>query len=168
MYLNKNKEGEIRDMEMIRGLKQIIANRGYIEIPSHGLSMFPLLRNGTVCRFVAFDPDRVKRGDILLFVACTGALVGHRYVKRVDLGAGIVNYICKGDSNPDVDPPVRSDQIVGAMESMRKYGTWLRSDSFLMQAWGEMVLSIPAFSKVIRMYLRLKRSFQGTYKLWGR
>jgi hypothetical protein len=31
-----------------------------------------------------------------------------------------------------------------------------------------MVLSIPAFSKVIRIYLRLKRSFQGTYKLWGR
>jgi signal peptidase I len=145
------------NLEMIRGFKQIIANRGYLEIPSHGLSMFPLLQTGTICRFVAFDPDRVKRGDILLFVARTGNLVGHRFIKRVDLEAGIVQYICKGDSNPDIDLPINSDQIVGAMESMRKYGRWLRSDSFLMQAWGEIVLTIPAFSKVIRMYLRLKR-----------
>jgi signal peptidase len=156
------------NMEMIRGFKQIISKRGCLEIPSHGLSMFPLLRTGTICRFVAFDPDRVKRGDILLFVARTGELVGHRYVKRVDLGAGIVDYICKGDSNPDVDPPIRSDQIIGAMESMRKYGTWLRSDSFLMQAWAEFVLTIPAISKAIRMYLRIKRNLHGTYKLWRR
>jgi signal peptidase I len=145
------------DMEMIRGFKQIIANKGYLEIPSHGLSMFPLLRTGTICRFVAFNPDRVKRGDILLFVAQTGSLIGHRYIKRVVLEAGIVHYICKGDSNPDVDLPIVPDQIVGAMESMRKYGRWLRSDSFLMQAWGEIVLTIPAISKVMRMYLRLKR-----------
>jgi signal peptidase len=84
--------------------------------------MFPLLRTGTICRFVAFDPDRVKRGDILLYVARTGNLVGHRYVKRVDLETGNVHYICKGDSNPDVDLPISSDQIVGAMESMQKYG----------------------------------------------
>jgi signal peptidase len=133
---------------------------GYVDIPSHGFSMYPLIRTGDICRFERFELSRLRRGDILLFIAVTGELIGHRYYRQIQNGDKSL-FLCKGDSNRYADPLVELDRIVGRMVWIRKSYICLQMDHVWMRLWGWTMLTFPWVSGIIRFHLRVIRKLRG-------
>lgn len=149
---------------MIKGMME---KRGYAQIPSNGTSMFPLIKTGNICRFEPVHRDEIEAGDILLYVNEAGILVGHRFIRRIEANEEIL-YVCRGDSRRNEDPPLREDQILGKMVSIRKARVTFWMNSFTMIAWGKAVVHYPQLSASIDMYLRVKRKVQGMrQRLWA-
>jgi signal peptidase I len=138
-------------------LRHLLKSRGYIRIPSNGISMAPIIRTGDICQFEAIEDLSVLQvGDILLFVANSGELVGHRYHGRIVLN-GKVLYICKGDFNRNADPPIAANQIVGRMTSIQNSKFHMYMDCFWMKVWGGAIVKLPLISVCIHYGMRLKR-----------
>ncbi|WP_159882588.1 S24/S26 family peptidase [Paenibacillus puerhi] len=141
-------------------IRRVLASQGYVDIPSHGVSMFPLIRTGNICRFEPFSPEYLRVGDILLYVSDNGVLVGHRYHRQVE-DRGQVRFICKGDSQEQDDPPLRKEQLIGRMISIRKGSVELRVDGLLLAGWGKIMIRLPFVSTCIHLYLRAVRKLRG-------
>lgn len=126
--------------------RRILNSRGYIQIPSRGISMTPLIRSGDICQF---EPLRdalkdAKLGDVLLYVTDDGDLIGHRYVGAV-VRDGETLMVFKGDFNRNSDAPIAPRQVVGRMIT-RGWG---------MKLWGLVITRFPILSL-------------GVQKLYGR
>ena len=65
-----------------------LQRRGWIELPSFGMSMYPLIREGDVSRFESIQPEQLRVGDICLFVSVQGIMTGHRLVGLQGEGEG--------------------------------------------------------------------------------
>lgn len=140
-------------------IRRLVAQNGEIDIPSSGTSMFPLIKEGYICRFVALHNQMPKKGDILLAESVAGNLVGHRLMKfRHEDGELLI--ICKGDSNIRHDPPVPLDRIIGRLTVIRKRRTAVQAHRGIAGAWGQMLAAFPVLSYGIRFYLRLKRKLR--------
>lgn len=151
-------------MEM---LKHMLENRGYVKIPSHGTSMFPLIRTGNICRFEPVLAEEIEIGDILLFALDSGLLVGHRFIRR-EVRNGRTYYICRGDSRITEDPPLREEQILGKMVSIQKAHLTLWTNGRWQTAWGACIVHMPFLSAAINTYLRLARKAKGMRRrLWA-
>ncbi|SDC02348.1 signal peptidase, endoplasmic reticulum-type [Paenibacillus sp. UNCCL117] len=138
----------------------MLASKGYVDIPSHGVSMFPLIRTGNICRFEPFSAERLQAGDILLYLSDKGVLVGHRYCRQTREN-GRTLFICKGDSQDYDDPPLTSEQLLGRLVSIRKGRVELRADGLLLAGWGKIIIRLPLLSTGIHWYLRAARKLRG-------
>lgn len=151
----------------VEALRRMIVHKGYVKIPSNGTSMFPLIRTGNICRFEPVLAEEIEAGDILLFVADSGMLVGHRFIRR-EIRDGETLYICRGDSRKNEDPPLKEAQILGKMVSIQKAGLTLWTNNLWLTIWGACVLRIPWIPASIDFYLRLKRKMRGMRRrLWA-
>ncbi|UUZ80818.1 signal peptidase I [Paenibacillus sp. P26] len=150
-----------------KALKNLINKQKYIEIPSHGVSMLPFIRSGNLCRFEPVDPSKLARGDIVLFLADNGTLVGHRYIETKTVGKERM-IVCKGDSNLYPDSPVPYDRVIGKMISIQKSSGPLLTSSPGMKLWGKLVIRLPLLSLTIHSYLRVVRKLRGMKNsLWA-
>ncbi len=87
-----------------------------------GTSMEPTLPAESVVA-VDFSPDRLRRGDLLLFHQAD-YLVVHRLLGRArGRDAGLV-LRTRGDAAARLDPPVTSARVVGRVVSVRREGSW--------------------------------------------
>jgi signal peptidase I len=120
-------------------IRQMLEHRGYIEIPSRGTSMFPLIRQGSICRFVPFSPEHAAIGDILLFEDEQSGLIGHRLLRKERIGAEEV-YLCKGDSNRYPDAPVPKERVLGKLVQIRKGSSSRAADSYALRIWGKLMV----------------------------
>ncbi len=126
--------------------RYILNTRGYIRIPSNGMSMAPTIRAGDICQFEPVRSFRdLKRGDILLYER-QGELIGHRYIGTI-LRDGETYLVCKGDYNRNPDEPVPVAQVIGKM----------RSRSLGMKLWGKVVVYFPLASLLAQMRYRRGR-----------
>lgn len=141
-------------------VRKLIAEYGEMDMPSSGTSMFPLIREGNICRFAVWKGELPKKGDILLAEAPSGGLVGHRLIRVVWYG-GDWQLICKGDSNVNSDPPLAKAQIIGKLVHVRKGQRVLLVHRGLARVWGLLFCAFPGLSRVIRLYLRLKGYSRG-------
>jgi signal peptidase I len=144
----------------VRAIRNLMSSKGYVEIPSHGVSMFPLIRTGNICRFEPFTESGLRIGDILLYVSDKGVLVGHRYYRQMADGRETL-YICKGDSQDYDDPPLRREQLIGKLVLIRKKRLELRVDGVLLAGWSRMMVRLPLLSTGIHWYLRAARKLRG-------
>jgi signal peptidase len=134
-------------------LSHAIKHNGWIELPAEGDSMFPLIRQGYVCRFTPCAPSQIRKGDILLFISDTGQLVAHRFYRFTGVKEELLH--CKGDSNLGFDQPVRPDQVIGRLSRIqrrpRQSHTLVNSQWVFI--WSRMIMLFPIFSFLLRMYL---------------
>lgn len=144
-------------------VKSILEKKGYIDIPSQGQSMYPVIGTGDVCRFIPFRENQVRLGDIILFVTQSGSLVGHRLCKIVTNGQELY-YVCKGDSNLAMDSPIHPKQVLGRMVMIRKSMFRLQTDNLLMTVWGKLIVASPQLSIIIHVYLAGKRALVARLK----
>ncbi|MFC5703475.1 S24/S26 family peptidase [Cohnella faecalis] len=136
-------------------IRQLIRSRGSLELPAHGKSMYPYLKEGQVCRFV--PPSRLRVGEVILFVSRQGQLVGHRYHRELSPGCS-PSILCKGDSNRNWDEPISPEQIVGRLAAVRNDNARVRrADSFVSFLWGRLIVAIPSLSFVIRLGMNIKK-----------
>lgn len=152
----------MQDEHRISGtLRLLMLKRGYLDVPSQGYSMYPIIRTGNICRFVPIRPNAMKKGDIILIAISPQRMIGHRYYgKRTEGGETV--YLFRGDSNPGFDAPVYSEQIMGRMVSIRKPGgrTW-SMDRLWLRIWGAAIVRIPIATRLIHHVLRFSKSRRG-------
>jgi signal peptidase len=148
------------DSAAVQAIKLAIERQGWIELPSNGCSMFPLIRQGSVCRF-SRDLEPVRVGDVLLFVSLAGALVGHR-LHRIERDGAAVRYVCRGDSNLTFDAPVTAERIVGKLTDIRTANARIRADDRRFRIWRRIMLHAPVVTRIVHHYLgwRRKRNYE--------
>lgn len=138
-------------------LSQHLRKQGFLEIASVGDSMYPLIREGDLCRFEPVVPDTVRKGDVLLFVTKDGHLVGHRYLSQYSK-QGENYYVCKGDTNKFPDEPIRSQQIIGKLTLIRTAPRrMIRMEGLLPRMWGVLTVRVPRMWRLLRLVLAYKR-----------
>lgn len=140
-------------------LRKTVLKDGYIELPSWGDSMFPLIKQGDICRFRHFDYESLQKGDIVLYWSEKGRLIAHRFVKRV-YQFEEVQYLFKGDTNIGYDKPVNEDQLMGKLELIKRGDKNIMIEDFSFYIWGRMILFFPIISGLLRSYINKRHIFQ--------
>jgi len=92
-----------------------------LEIKMQGYSMFPALRNGDTSHIEKCLPDKVKRGDILVFKH-RGKFIAHRLI-NIKKENGELFFVAKGDNNLHYDPLFNEKELVGKVISAVQNGT---------------------------------------------
>lgn len=151
------------DQETILFLKVAIEKDGFLELPAHGNSMFPLIKRGDVCRFVPCSPGSLMKGDIILFHNDQGQLIAHRFIE-VEANNDVRHYLFKGDTNLGYDQPVTADQLIGRLTFIKKKQQEISTHDATPQLWGKLLLTLPILSGALRKYLNWKSHY--TY-LWS-
>lgn len=153
MTLRRNELG-------IAVVKRWMENQGRIEIRSQGTSMFPFIREGDLCQFQAMeeqrDCNRLRRGDILLFVSGDSRLIGHRLHREERRPEG-QRYRFKGDSNLRADEWVDKSQIVGKLVAIQRNHRTIHVARPVPLLWSWLMIHLPWISVLIRLALRIKR-----------
>ena len=82
-----------------------------------GPSMNPILKAGDVLRIVSYEGRKVRRGDVIVFIAPGGdSKVIHRVVAIDSRGIRT-----RGDNSTDVDPWIlKPDQVLGSVVCARR------------------------------------------------
>lgn len=134
-------------------VREVLRKRGWIDLPSHGTSMYPLIKEGDICRFSSCNPSELKKMDIILFSTPSKGFVAHRLIRINN-----TRYICKGDGNLGFDPPLDQSHILGKLLSIKRGNKNIYLDNFSLKIWGQLIQAVPFISPLIRLYLKHKTS----------
>ncbi|WP_218623386.1 signal peptidase I [Priestia megaterium] len=139
-----NKQGHL--------LKALIDRNGLLELPAEGTSMYPLIKQGDICRFTSIKHSPLKRGDIVLFESPANKLIAHRllncsYVQEEEC------YIFKGDTNYGVDDLVTREKIIGKLVVIQKKSVTIQEKNVAAVLWGKLILAFPLLSVLLRSYI---------------
>ncbi|MEI4828881.1 hypothetical protein WAX78_15420 [Bacillus sp. FJAT-53711] len=147
----------------LSGIKYLLQKQGWVDIPSSGVSMYPLIKEGDICRFIPLGSEELKKGEVVLFVSNQGQLIGHRYYENF-VENGVLYYVCKGDTNISVDSPVQISQLIGKLVCIKKKKFQLNSKGFIAQLWGGIVLTFPSLPRGCKKYLNLRKRL----RIWSK
>lgn len=99
-------------------IEQILADGRTVQIEPHGWSMYPLLVPGRDQAIIApAEPEKMRRGDVVLYRREQGILVLHRIWKVTPEGFYMV-----GDNQSKVEGPLRPCQIKGRLTAVIRNG----------------------------------------------
>lgn len=130
---------------------------GWLVLPAQGSSMFPLIREGNLCRFRPVQVDNIGKGDIILFCSDSGQLIAHRLLSVIRRG-DLLHYICKGDTNLGYDEPIRREQMLGVLYSIRKSRKELHMSDRFVSLWTKAVIALPIISHGLNRYISIKKA----------
>lgn len=130
---------------------------GWLVLPAKGSSMYPLIREGNLCRFRAVQTENINIGDILLFCSDSGQLIAHRLQSVIHSEAQQL-YLCKGDSNLGFDAPIRREQMIGILVSIEKSKRELRMTDRSVSLWTKAILALPFISHGLNRYLSFQKA----------
>jgi signal peptidase len=134
-------------------VREVLFKRGCIDLPSQGNSMYPLIKEGDICRFSSCDPSELKKRDIILFSTPSNNLVAHRLIHIEDSC-----YLFKGDANLQFDPAINQSYILGKLIYIKRNDRKLYLDTFPLIVWGHFIQAVPVVSSFIRLYLKYNTS----------
>ncbi|WP_416828296.1 signal peptidase I [Ectobacillus polymachus] len=129
---------------------------GAVELPATGYSMFPLIKQGDICRFVSCNTENLKKGDIALFYTASGQLIAHRFYQTIT-HQDKVQYLFKGDTNIRFDEPIDKEQIIGELVTIQKKRIIIDMNSRMIPIWNQIVY-VPVMSRLLRKYIRLVKA----------
>lgn len=138
-----------RGEDMAPIVAALLRKRGSIELPSFGMSMYPLIQEGDVSRFVTTDAAELAVGDVCLFVNAYGIMTGHRLVS-IGSEDGDDVFLFRGDTSFIPDDPVPAGAILGKWTGVRSGTGWKPESGFRSRALRLLVLRIPLTRKVLR------------------
>lgn len=150
----------LANQETLKLIQDVLRKKGYIDIPSYGHSMEPYIKKGDLCRFVPFKPPSIKKGDVVLYIAATGQLIGHR-VKEIVYKNKVKVYRLKGDTNLGFDEEVGAEQFIGQLLLIQRGEKILEPSDFSLRCWTQMVLTFPHLSVILNKRVMKKRAVQG-------
>lgn len=117
--------------------------------------MYPFIKEGDICRFVSCEAAAIRRGDIILFRTSDGGLVAHRFY-RSQCTKGQLLYFFKGDTNLGYDEAVEERQIIGKLVWIHRKKLIIHVTGSAILMWSRIILSFPAVSRLLRIYLNRK------------
>ncbi|OME85244.1 hypothetical protein BK120_12045 [Paenibacillus sp. FSL A5-0031] len=135
--------------DLTQVMSAVIQRTGKIELPSAGISMYPLIKEGNVSTFLSMQREELKLGDICLFVTDQGALIGHRlYAVKQDGSKEL--FIFKGDTCYEPDDPVPFTSILGRWSGVRRNNHFQAANHWRSMLLAVLALRVPKWHKVIR------------------
>lgn len=138
-------------------MKQTIDTNGSIAVSAQGSSMFPLIHEGNICRFRPVEEKRFGKGDIILFRSDSGHLIAHRLLSVIRLDDECL-YVCKGDTNVGYDKPIRVEQMLGILYSIRKGRKDILVSDLSVSFWTKAIVTLPLLSRGLNRYITSKKS----------
>lgn len=101
---------------LIFEIKKEAMERGYtLTMPTSGISMFPLLRAKDRIVIARCAQDKLKRGDLILYIhtqESSVVYVAHRLVRKIKNSSGYT-LITKGDAAIHCDKPINPEAVMG-------------------------------------------------------
>jgi hypothetical protein len=95
---------------------------GYgVRFRAGGQSMHPTIKDGEVITVEPALPDKIKRGDIVLYRFRQG-VIAHRVVRIEKRAGDDRRFILRGDSSAMCDAPVEAEKILGRVVSVERGG----------------------------------------------
>lgn len=149
---------------MFQLLTRIMQRDGWLVMPAKGSSMYPIIREGNMCRFRPVETKKLAIGDIILFCSDSGQLIAHRLLSVIRREDQLL-YICKGDTNLGCDAPIRREQMIGVLFSIGKSSKELQMTNRLVSLWTKAVITLPFLSHGLNRYLSYQkaRTASGSY-----
>lgn len=139
-------------MSQLQILKKLIETNDYLEIPSRGLSMFPIITQKNICVFEKFDLQNISKGDILLFGTKDGGITGHRFLRAIKHDRKIW-LVCKGDTNLYPDEPVLENQVIGKLTMIKKKDRVIDVTRRTMKIYSYLICHFRLFSALLHVYV---------------
>jgi len=97
---------------------------GNLVIHSHGVSMWPMIRNGKDSVRIEAVEGRLKKNDIPLYKDARGRYVIHRIIKVTDTG-----YVICGDGLYEREYDITDKNIIGRVEGFFRKEKYVSCDS---------------------------------------
>ncbi|RBP03172.1 signal peptidase I [Rossellomorea aquimaris] len=126
--------------------------KGWMDVPAEGMSMYPLIKEGDVCRFISLKEVTVRKGDIILFQDSSGKLVAHRFL-CIQFSENVGMYLFKGDTNVGFDVPISDEQMIGKLVKIRKGDVVLSLSHPIAKGWSKLILLFPVLSSFLQLIL---------------
>lgn len=129
-----------------------INQNGYYVFTVSGISMMPIIRPGRDLAVIESHQGRYKVKDAVLFKRDNGVYVLHRVKKVRDN-----DYIIVGDNSYE-NEPVRDDQILGILTTIKRNDKTIKSTDFWYRVYVAIWTS-PVGGRVIVLSIRRVLSF---------
>lgn len=113
--------------EYLNAVSALIAEGREVTVPVRGGSMNPFLVDNRDCVLLVPVPERLRRGDIVLFRRSSGQYVLHRIVavRRSRPGGHEPVYFMRGDAQEMTEGPVARAQVRALAARVMRHGRWL-------------------------------------------
>lgn len=137
--------------------RQMVAD-GYtepVDVPTHGISMWPMLRNGGDGIKIIPPLRPLRVGDVIMFETKNGVTLAHR-VCAVD-GDRITT---QGDNCTKADDVITANQVYGIVSHIRRKNRYIAIDTAFWRFYGRFMMATCPF----RMFIKDK--FYHPVKIW--
>lgn len=113
--------------EYLNAVSALIAEGREVTVPVRGGSMNPFLVDNRDCVLLVPVPERLRRGDIVLFRRASEQYVLHRIVavRRSRPGGHEPVYFMRGDAQEMTEGPVARAQVRALAARVMRQGRWL-------------------------------------------
>lgn len=113
--------------EYLNAVSALIAEGREVTVPVRGGSMNPFLVDNRDCVLLVPAPERLRRGDIVLFRRASEQYVLHRIVavRRSRPGGHEPVYFMRGDAQEMTEGPVARAQVRALAARVMRQGRWL-------------------------------------------
>lgn len=133
---------------------EVVRDAGSASLRVTGLSMLPAIRPGDVLQVEHQAPEELRPGQIILY-SRNGKLTAHRIVS---IAGGY--FLTRGDRLPTCDLPVRSREVIGRVESIRRKARTVSPD---LSFWQHLAALVLRHSEgCTKLFLRLNSRSQRT------
>lgn len=138
--------------EMYPLISEQLSCNGTVTFTIHGISMTPMLRDGTDSVRISKADTPLKKYDIPFYRRADGSFILHRIVKVKDDG-----YVCRGDHQLVDEYPVTDSMVIGILTAYNKSGKWISVNSWRHRLYSRFWVSTYFFRKAgYRICRRLK------------
>lgn len=139
VYMSKTDDFLKKDIE------ELLMSGHTVQIKPQGYSMYPVLVPGRDEAVVApVDPDKVRRGDVVLYRRDGSILVLHRIWKRNKDGLYLT-----GDNQKEIEGPLRTDQVRGILVEIIRKGKHISADNIIYRILTRIWLCLRPFRPAI-------------------
>lgn len=144
-------EHKVRSVEpelFMPQLPQLLLEVESVPLIISGNSMAPFLAHGRDTVYLSRLTQPPKRGDMILYRRDGGQYILHRVYRQKN-----GEYSLIGDGQRNVEPGIRSDQIIAVVKTVRRKGRLLRKGDFCWEFFARVWLAlVPVRPVITRLY----------------
>ena len=123
---------------------EVLKQGSSFKFRAHGNSMRPFIYNGDTVELIGEDPDRIRRGDIVLCWLTKEFLLLHRVIRVQKTDHGLI-FTIQGDAFSWPDGVIPAENVIGKAAAVLRRGKWVALDTFPMATLSKIwLILIPA------------------------
>jgi signal peptidase I len=104
-----------------------------LRFTANGASMLPMIRDGDALLIKPVSPERIRRGDVLLFTCENGLPLVHRVTRRRKTGGDYAFWI-EGDQALQPDGWIHPKNVIGRLDSLQRGSKTFRFNTLVNRA----------------------------------